>query len=861
MKYFALTLLVSVTLAAPIYRPASEVATAFRQAFAAMNLPVEPSTGSVITSGPVETTAEAVAGFVDEPTSAVESGWDYARISISIRLVELGPSPTELAVVAQIERFGVASRELLIPPAWTRASSNGRLEAALLDAVRAILTGSKPTRVPFPVLEASESGAGPTDNPPFIPNVRASNDPGTGNQNETTIAMLAGGYLFGGWNDNRTGVYHVGFARSTDSGSTWLPDTIMDHPGYEEDGDPVLAVDDSGVVYYLWLSFNRSNMTGDLILTKSRDTGRTWGPMQILTPGTPNTLDDKPWMTIDGNDVYVTWYDYGGSNGFKFIHSTDRGATWTTPVSVGSGGNGTFPLRGRDSTVYVVWGYQDIKFNKSTNWGRTWTGQRTIITCPWSPRSTPFRINNIPNFARSRDRTKLYVCFCDSRNRSGQLDVFVARSTDDGATWGTPVKVNDTPSGDTTLQFYPWIAVDPYDRLHVAWHDTRRGGNNIGQYYAYSTDLGSTWSANYRVSDTVSLTSTFIGDYNACAADSRHVYVLWSDARNGASNPDAYFSRALHPAPLPDDAGVAAIIAPVGDIDSGSSVTPQALVRNYGMTTATVPVTFRILRRDSLEYEETTSVALDPGDSSVVSFGAWQPAVPDSYFSVAFTRLPGDANPGNDTARAACRVRGVVHDVGAVAVLYPAGDTVDWGTVITPLALVKNFGTRPETFTAWFVITGGYAAADTLTLAAGFADTARFAAWTADSSGLINVRCSTALAGDADPANDTAGSWIYVLPPQAVEEGGALRTLSLGQARPNPASGIATVSFVLPRAAATELALYDAAGRDVRTFVRGVRAAGRQDCRLDVGHLPAGVYWLKLTTGGAALTRKLAVQR
>jgi len=383
-------------------------------------------------------------------------------------------------------------------------------------------------------------------NPPWIPNIKVSQDPGTGNQNETTMAIYQDTLVCGGWNDNRQGIYNVGFARSTNGGLTWA-ETLMIEPTYPSDCDPCIVVNDSGHICYVWLSYNASTYRGDIYLTKSRDWGRTWGPSLCLTPGTPNTLDDKPWVTVDGNYMFLTWYDYGGTNQLRFKMSTDYGQTWSTGVTIGSGGNGTWPIRGTGQNLFVGWGYQDIRFNRSTNLGQSWLGQQTIITCPWSPPSTPYRLNNIPAWATSNDRTKIYVVFADSRWGSGQLDVSFSRSTDQGLTWSTPVKINDTPSGDTTLQFYPAIAVDPNDNIHVVWHDTRgRSRYYIGQYYAYSTDYGATWSANQRVSDTVAYTNTFIGDYTACAAGNLYIGALWCDCRNGSTNPDIYFSRCLN---------------------------------------------------------------------------------------------------------------------------------------------------------------------------------------------------------------------------------------------------------------------------------------------------------------------------
>ncbi len=383
--------------------------------------------------------------------------------------------------------------------------------------------------------------------PPWSVNLKVSNDPGTGNQNETTMGIFGSNQVCGGWNDSRLTTYHVGFCWSTNGGTSFI-DTLMIEPTYPGDCDPCLVVNDSGHIYYFWLSYNPNTTVGDIYYCKSTNWGLSWGSMNCVTPGTANTLDDKPWAVIDGNNIFVSWYDYGGSGGLNFKRSTNRGQTWMSPVSIGSGGNGTMCIRGTDSMLYVGWGYQDLRFNRSTNMGMTWLGQSTIITCPWSPPSTSYRINNIPCYKSNNAKNVLYVIFCDSRWGSGQLDISFSRSTNQGVTWSTPVKINDTPGGDTTLQFYPYIAIDPNDNIHAVWYDTRGGNRNyVAFYYSYSTNGGTTWQTNQRVSDGRYLTSTFIGDYSTCAVDANYVYALWCDCRNGASNPDAYFAKAVNP--------------------------------------------------------------------------------------------------------------------------------------------------------------------------------------------------------------------------------------------------------------------------------------------------------------------------
>lgn len=381
---------------------------------------------------------------------------------------------------------------------------------------------------------------------PWTPDVQVSQDPGTGNQNETTMGILGDSLICAGYNDSRLGAYHVGFAASYDGGVTWQ-ETLMFEPRYPSDADPCIVVNDSGHICYVWLSYTPTGGYGDIFITKSRDWGRTWGPSINVTAGTAASLDDKPWAAVDGNNVFVTWRDFGLYDALRFKRSTDWGETWGEARNIGENGNASMPFRGTDSIVYVGWGAQDLRLNKSYDMGVTWEGDEIIIPVVWFPPGTSYRLNNIPSFATSNDRTVLYVVFADSRVCTGQLDVFFSRSTDEGETWSTPVMVNDAAVGDTSLQFYPWLAVDPQDRLHVVWHDTREGHREmIAQYYAYSTDSGSTWSANQRVSETAAFADIFIGDYTACVADSNFVHAVWCDCRNGAYNPDIFHSKRIN---------------------------------------------------------------------------------------------------------------------------------------------------------------------------------------------------------------------------------------------------------------------------------------------------------------------------
>jgi subtilisin family serine protease len=88
--------------------------------------------------------------------------------------------------------------------------------------------------------------------------------------------------------------------------------------------------------------------------------------------------------------------------------------------------------------------------------------------------------------------------------------------------------------------------------------------------------------------------------------------------------------------------------------------------------------------------------------------------------------------------------------------------------------------------------------------------------------------------------------------------------LALVAATPNPVAGFAKIRFVLPSAGWARLALYDVAGRRVRTLMEGTIPAGARvadwDGRDDKGApLPAAVYFVRLESGGAVMRAKVVL--
>ncbi len=92
----------------------------------------------------------------------------------------------------------------------------------------------------------------------------------------------------------------------------------------------------------------------------------------------------------------------------------------------------------------------------------------------------------------------------------------------------------------------------------------------------------------------------------------------------------------------------------------------------------------------------------------------------------------------------------------------------------------------------------------------------------------------------------------------------AAPVVALERAFPNPLTASTSIAFELRESTDVTLAIYDVAGRLVRTLIEGPADAGRRalawDARDDAGEkVAAGVYFARLEAGPDAVTRKLVV--
>jgi hypothetical protein len=135
--------------------------------------------------------------------------------------------------------------------------------------------------------------------------------------------------------------------------------------------------------------------------------------------------------------------------------------------------------------------------------------------------------NNARCIAASGDT--VHTVWFDWRNGHSNPAVYYKRSTDGGTTWGADTRLTDLPP----VADFPSLAVSGCT-VHVVCVDWRDGNYEI--YYKHSTDGGSVWGPDVRLSNNPSNSI-----HPSVTASGSSVHVVWNDYRNG--NDEIYYNR------------------------------------------------------------------------------------------------------------------------------------------------------------------------------------------------------------------------------------------------------------------------------------------------------------------------------
>jgi hypothetical protein len=316
-------------------------------------------------------------------------------------------------------------------------------------------------------------------------------------------------------------------------------------------------------------------------------------PVVAVAPVNPTVnagaLLDKEWLYVDQNTgtLYLTYTRFAGAPTFEtpieMVRSFDGGRTWTAPSVIVANEDFDFNQATQTFTtptgrVIVTWNRRRfaptspfpeteaaIEYAYSDNNGATFTTEQLVTVT--NPQGEPPGYNrgrtsilNAPYIIVDRGSDdgvftskevsqrgfgNVYITYFSGKTPASQgppflsqADIFVSRSTNNGTSFDSPVKVNEDPG--MTSHVFPSVQVDKQGSVFVAWLDRRDDPFNLltntwanisqnnGLSYGHDklqTDVATSWFVRRDAAPN-------FGDYNSSELLSFNQFVTtWADGR------------------------------------------------------------------------------------------------------------------------------------------------------------------------------------------------------------------------------------------------------------------------------------------------------------------------------------------
>jgi hypothetical protein len=211
-------------------------------------------------------------------------------------------------------------------------------------------------------------------------------------------------------------------------------------------------------VFIVWSGSTSGSGEADIYFSKSRDGGKTFSPPKVLSglgeirAGTASShgLQQEPRIAVSGHNVYVIWSDYSaGPAQLAFVKSSDNGATFTMPISLGTvfAAAGETRLAASDNGVYAVWiGSADdvnagsILIRKSYDFGASFGATESI---------SDVGVASMPELTTG-DHNEIYLTWFNTTIREDGTvinnDVLFSKSIGAGDNFSEPINISKSPN-------------------------------------------------------------------------------------------------------------------------------------------------------------------------------------------------------------------------------------------------------------------------------------------------------------------------------------------------------------------------------------------------------------------------------
>jgi hypothetical protein len=312
----------------------------------------------------------------------------------------------------------------------------------------------------------------------------------------------------------------VFYSRSVDGGHTFSAPVLIS-TNSQVSFNSILTLDPAGNLYAVWGSFVIQDGTQRLFFSKSTDHGNSFSAPITMTPSAQ--VPDFPALAVDRNgNIVLSYVEFSGNVVRVFeTRSADGGATFSSPAQVSTNSQQVEdePSVAFDSKGGAYIGYNAFQAGLNSVFVAVASDGSHFNTTSMIPTSVDAFAPNITVDRSDNVYMTFYNRFEDpilGVNR----EVMVSRSCDAGNSFSPPVNV----SNNDGQSVFPHIAADSRGILSVAWEDTT---NNDQEdiFLARSSDGGVTFETPMNVSANSGFSQTAI----VAVDNSGNLLISWTD--------------------------------------------------------------------------------------------------------------------------------------------------------------------------------------------------------------------------------------------------------------------------------------------------------------------------------------------
>ena len=198
---------------------------------------------------------------------------------------------------------------------------------------------------------------------------------------------------------------------------------------------------------------------------------------------------------------------------------------------------------GPNGVIYVTWtGPLGLVFQKSIDGGKTWLDEERKLEFQYGGWTLKipgiYRANGLPilkcDLSDGPNRGTLYLNWCDQRNGEDDTDSWMMKSSDGGANWSEPIRVNQDNS--EKHQFFTWMTIDQSTGyLYFVYYDRRNYEDTQTDVYISTSRDGGITFVDTKVSKQPFVPSPelFFGDYLNIDAVNGEIRPIWPSMNEG----------------------------------------------------------------------------------------------------------------------------------------------------------------------------------------------------------------------------------------------------------------------------------------------------------------------------------------